>query len=292
MLKICILGNYHHKNIKFLNYLLNNSEILSRVNNIEEADIIMPGSRYVDTKKYKNKRFIFGPHFSVFPNKTVNALSNVFNNSIYIQPSDWVKRLWVKDLKYTRLNIKAINFGVNTEKFNEHPDELKKNVMVYFKRRNKDELDFVENFLRKNNIEYKVFSYTNRYKEDDYINFLKTCKYGIWLGTHESQGFALQEALSCNVPLLVWNVKRMDQEIGSNRNKYKGLYGETIPYWDKSCGEFFYDKNEFENSFKIFIDNLDNYNPRQFVKNVLSNEITLKKWEEFLVNIDNYIMNK
>ena len=31
---------------------------------------------------------------------------------------------------------------------------------------------------------------------------------------------------------------------------------------------------------------------REFVKNVLSNEITLKKWEEFLVNIDNYITDK
>jgi len=288
MLKICILGWYHHKNIEFLNYLLQKSKILTKVNNIEEADIIISGSTYVDTNKYKDKRFIFGPHFSVFINKAVNALSNVSNNSIYIQPSEWVKRLWVEDLKYTKMNVKSINFGINTEQFNEDPNELKKNVMVYFKRRNKGELDFVENFLSKNNIEYKVFSYTNRYKQDDYINFLKTCKYGIWIGSHESQGFALQEALSCNVPLLVWNVRSMDQEIGQ-RNTYKGIYGETITYWDKSCGEFFYDKNEFENKFKILIENLDNYKPRHFVLNVLSNEITVKKWEEFLVNIDNYI---
>ena len=55
-------------------------------------------------------------------------------------------------------------------------------------------------------------SYINKYNETDYINYLKECKYGIWVDAHESQGFALEEALSLDVPLLVWNIKSLNQE--------------------------------------------------------------------------------
>ena len=44
---------------------------------------------------------------------------------------------------------------------------------------------------------------------------MQKAKYGIILDAHESQGFAIEEALSCNVPLLVWNTKFMSQEYGS-----------------------------------------------------------------------------
>ena len=62
-------------------------------------------------------------------------------------------------------------------------------------------------------------------------------KYGIILDAHESQGFAIEEALSCNVPLLVWNVSSMSQEEGGN---YQHIPATSIPYWDKRCGENFY----------------------------------------------------
>ena len=51
-----------------------------------------------------------------------------------------------------------------------------------------------------------------------FFNYLQNSKYGIWLDAHESQGFALQEALSCNVPLLVWNISSMNQEYNSTYN--------------------------------------------------------------------------
>ena len=76
-------------------------------------------------------------------------------------------------------------------------------------------------------------------KEDDYVECLKNAKYGIWVGRHESQGFALQEALSCDVPLLVWGVTNMNQQ-----HNWKGcpdVPGTTIPFWDNRCGEFFHE---------------------------------------------------
>ena len=129
---------------------------------------------------------------------------------------------------------------------------------------------FLENFLRFKNISYRIFSYVDRYDENDYLDYLQNSKYGIWLDAHESQGFALEEALSCNVPLLVWNVNSMNQEYGSN---YNNIPATTIPYWDETCGEFFYDSNELNNTFENFISKLDTYKPRDFILNNLSVDI-------------------
>jgi len=100
---------------------------------------------------------------------------------------------------------------------------------------------------------------------------------GIWVGAHESQGFALQEALSCDVPLIVWNIRSMNQELGSN---LPDIPATTIPYWNEQCGEFFYDKTEWETVFSKFQNNcvLGTYNPRQFILDNLSVDICEKRF--------------
>ena len=84
------------------------------------------------------------------------------------------------------------------------------------------------------------------------------------------EAFALEEALSCDVPLLVWNVKKLNQEYGSN---YPPFPATTIPYWDNTCGEFFYEKEEFVDTLHKLEENLHNYTPRNYILNNLSAEI-------------------
>ena len=132
------------------------------------------------------------------------------------------------------------------------------------------------------NINFRVFDYVNRYAEEEYLNYLKESKFGIWLTAHESQGFALEEALSCDVPLLVWNVTSLNQEYGSN---YPNLPATTLSYWDEKCGEYFTDINDLHKTFNKFINNLHNYKPREFILENLS----IKKCSEKFINIVNNI---
>ena len=99
------------------------------------------------------------------------------------------------------------------------------------------------------------------------------------MGRHESQGFALQEALSMNIPLLVWNVKSMNQEENIN---YPEIFGTVIPYWDERCGEYFYEQNEFIETYDRFIDKLDTYKPREYVLDNLSVEVCSERFKELL----------
>jgi hypothetical protein len=78
-----------------------------------------------------------------------------------------------------------------------------------------------------------------------------------YFNAHESHGFNIEEALSCNVPVLVWNTRFLSQEYNSTYTDYPCT---AIPYGDERCGEYFYESTEFENTYNKFIFKLKNIN--------------------------------
>ena len=238
-------------------------------------DAIYAPCRPIDVKKYNYCKFIFGAHFSVFPDDPGAIEMIKGTNSMYIQPSKWALDVW-KNYKFNNtilckdLNMEVLPFGVDTEKYkllNNIPRHDKNRVFLYKKSRSHNDYHVITQFLQKRNIDFKVFSYNQRYSENEYLEYLQHAKYGIWVGIHESQGFALEEALSCDVPLFVWNVTSMNQEIGPN---YDNIPATTIPYWDERCGEYFHRQHEMERTFDLFLSKLDTYKPRDYVVENLS----------------------
>jgi hypothetical protein len=196
---------------------------------------------------------------------------------IYIQPSPWVVELWKNIPLCNGIPIKDFSFGVDTQKFiNIKPIQERDNVIVYFKHREPNELVLMELFLQSKNINYRVFSYDQRYNENDYLSYLQNSKFMVCVDAHESQGFAIEEALSCDVPLFVWNINSMQKEHGSN---YPDIPATSIPYWDDCCGEFFYNWDELESKFDTFISKINEYTPRKFILENLS----IEKCEEKLI---------
>ena len=296
-MKVLIINSgIHEKNkqgiIQILNFLQGQKKIeykFGTTADIPNYDIIYNPSELINTANHPTKKFIFGPHFSVFPNhEQLHKLQNNVNkNSIYIQPSEWVCQTWKNMGAEQIIPIKTFPFPVNTEKFAPHSTNThtRNNVLVYYKSRSRHELNKLKEFIDQQKItNYRLFSYTQRYNENDYLTYLQTCKYGIILGRHESQGFAIEEALSCNVPLLVWSAQTMNQEDGSN---YNSIPCTTIPYWDSKCGEYFHHFSELPAAFQTFQDKLttNQYNPRQYILDNLSTE---KCAERFMVLV-NYI---
>lgn len=272
--------SFHSKNKMGLENILDHLKwnyIYGTENDIPNYDIIYSPCTPIDITKYPNKKFIFGPHFSVFPTNKITQINNIHKNAIYIQPSDWANEVWKNMDAEKIIPIKTFCFPVDTCRFNTTTQQRNK-VFIYFKSRHPLELKFVEDFLNNRNIDYKIFHYIKKYSEEEYLSYLKESKYGIIIGRHESQGFAIEEALSCNVPLLVWNTSYMSQEEGYN---YPNIPCTTIPYWDGRCGEIFYKKEEFEDTFNKFIQNIESYEPRKYVMDYLS----VEKCSENLVNL-------
>lgn len=284
-MKVLLLNNDMH--FKNLNALISYKNITlciingTNIDNInyQDFDVIYSPCLPIDVSKYPNTKFIFGPHFSVFPERNQMNIIKQNKNVIYVQPSDWARDVWKNNPICNGIRIETMPFGVDTNKFNEiQPIENRTKIFLYYKSRHPNELLFLLKNLKFYNITVKIFSYKERYQESDYMNYLHESKFGIWLGRHESQGFALEEALSCNVPLLVWDVNSMNQEFGSS---YKNIPATCIPYWDSTCGEYFYQPNEFIYKFNLFLSKLNTYNPRQFILDSLS----IEKCEEKFMNI-------
>ena len=264
---LCLNDRFHHKNKKGLEMICkhrNYELIYGNENDIESSDTIYAPSYPYDSSKYPKKRFVFGPHFSVFPDARLEKVNNTQKNSVYIQPSPWAKDVWVNKNAEKHIPIEYFPFPVDTEKFKPNENNIhKRNVMIMFKYREQNELNILENAVKeKEGNNYRIFRYGS-YKEEDYLEYLTTCKYGLWVGTHESQGFGLQEALSCNLPLLVWNAKNMNQQ--TNWRGAPSVEAKTIAYWDERCGEYFESEGEFKEKYDKFIEKLENYKPREFV---------------------------
>lgn len=278
----------HHKNMnaiqKYSNIHFTTVNSIEECNDLLRFDAVFSPSSIIDVSKYPNMTFIFGPHFSVFPSDFIHIINGP--NTIYIQPSQWVIDFWKLYPICDNFNIQCVPFGVDTDKFlpsscgnSNSIDIIKNKVFIYFKSRKPQELQFIVNYLNDNNIDFRIFNYRQWYNEEEYIDYLQSCKYGIWLDAHESQGFALEEALSCNVPLLVWNVSKLNQEEGCN---YPGYYATSIPYWDDCCGEVFYNDCDFENTFQLFLLRLNDYHPRRYILEQLSIDVCEKQFIELL----------
>ena len=75
---LIINSSFHHKNKNGL------QKILEKLNwyykfgtekDIEKYNIIYSPSQPINTSNYPTKKFIFGPHFSVFPDNKFNSLN-------------------------------------------------------------------------------------------------------------------------------------------------------------------------------------------------------------------------
>lgn len=76
----------------------------------------------------------------------------------------------------------------------------------------------------------------------------------------------------------------MNQEYNSDYDKYVAT---CIPYWNELCGEYFYEKENLEETFNTFIDKLYNYNPRKYILDNLTYQICENKLIELINNINN-----
>jgi glycosyltransferase involved in cell wall biosynthesis len=102
---------------------------------------------------------------------------------------------------------------------------------------------------------------------------------------HESQGYALQEAMSCGVPLLVWDVQSMYQEFNGNRQVYQDngyqLLATSVPYWDERCGIRVENKEDLTAALDRMQESWGSFRPREFVVETLSDIVCMRRWLDY-----------
>tara|TARA_A100001035_G_C27776582_1_gene499365 strand:+ start:1513 stop:2517 length:1005 start_codon:yes stop_codon:yes gene_type:complete len=214
-----------------------------------------------------NTKIIVGPLFTLEMDKKLDT---------YIKKYPFIKKLVASNatLEYQKIlhkyndtsHIFVAPSGIVEKKELDFQKIVNKkyDCLVYFKKRNPDDLKFIIQYLEEKKISYNILKY-GEYRNKDLKKLSQLSRFGIVIDKTETQGFAIQELLENNLPLLVWDYKL---------NLYEGykLKGTSVPIWDDTCGVIFEQKKEFDNAFKYFLDNLENFSPSNFVKKNLSYE--------------------
>lgn len=245
---------------------------------------------------FRDKKIFYGPHFFVFPEGSMllngSVLPILCNQSIiYTCLCDWNVNVF-EEFGGLRVRTMAVPFGVDTDSFQPNVNVKKKDcIFISYKARHEQDLNKTVEIVKRwkhetkqDDLEVHVLKYGG-YALDEYRKLLHRSQFGIWVGSSESQGFAVQEALSCDVPLLVWDVHSMYDEMDRDNKsvyaKYKAtgkrLLATTVPYWNETCGVRVFSADELSKTLPTFAKASHRYKPRQFIVNTLSIEICMRR---------------
>jgi glycosyltransferase involved in cell wall biosynthesis len=187
----------------------------------------------------------------------------------YLQHSGWANDVY-KPYFGDRCAIWPV--GIDTDKWSP-PHENHKSVdfLIYDKvrwkrdRMEKELIQPIRDELKKRKLSFEELVYGS-YSEEDFSAMLQRCRAMIFLCTHESQGLAYQECLSCDVPILAWDqgwcldpeaVKWGQPEIPAT----------SVPYFDGRCGIKFRQSSEFSERLDEFLGKQEEslFRPRDYI---------------------------
>jgi len=244
-------------------------------------DIIWSPGSWINPDSYPSSKFIFGPQFWVFPNKThpffTESKPEHAKRCIFTCLSDWNLACYNEFVNQSNIPFTPLPFGLDIQNYTKNTIEY--DCIIYVKRRHPSIVDFVKSVIKEKSLHYRVFTYGS-YERNDYINTLHKSRFTIWIGSHESQGFGFQECLATGTPIFVYDVTSMKDEYDNGFtycNHIEKLLATSATYWDSRCGMIVKTNQEFIDTFGIFLEKIDSFRPSDYIKETLSDEVCFKR---------------
>jgi hypothetical protein len=214
---------------------------------------------------------VAGPNLWVLPNDVPAGYD--LGGMLYLQPSDWVVRLWEQQ-GFHACPLRAWPVGVDTELFSPAASARQGDfVLVYHKHRDSLELTPILRTLHQRGLDFRLLIYSE-YTEETYRDLLSRCSFVVWHGAHESQGLALEEALACDVPVLLCDIRRLSDAAGQSLRFDRALTTEVTaaPYFDARCGLRIASLEGLGQAVEAMADTWREFHPREYVLEHLSLE--------------------
>lgn len=222
------------------------------------------------------KKITLGPNVELASGPLMQFLNlnpNLYSNVIF--PSKWISDIYKQQIDGENLKVITWPVGINTKYWKPSMRNVKKRqkIMVYIK-----ENEHFNSFIKKygnyfdNNF---IFVQYGKYKPKEFKKILNSCKLAIWFSGTESQGIAMLEAWSMDVPTFVYKSKGVNI---FNKN----YIGDSAPYLNDKCGQYFENLEKLRNL--IAGHSLDEYlyEPRRWTTKNLTIEIAIKELIEFI----------
>lgn len=284
-------GQPHHKNWDGIQRMCKSCNIeFEYTNSIErlkrnDYDILYCIMNYIDPNIIPNNiKIIYGPQFWVFPSGPVvgKYKPELEGRCVFNSLSPWVGNYYLELAKEFIMPIAYLPFAVDINKFVPIDNEKEFDCIVYIKRRTNDLIRYTIELLTQKGLKCKFFKYGS-YNENDYMDALHKCKFMLTLDAHESQGFALEEAMSSGVPLLVMDATSMYDETNDgihstfNHARPNKLLATSVPYWSDECGIKITKQEDLANAIDKMMETYKSYTPRDYIVRTLSDEVCMKR---------------
>jgi glycosyltransferase involved in cell wall biosynthesis len=185
-------------------------------------------------------------------------------------PGAWMKEMWKP---YWDEAIAVWPVGIDTDRWRPvNAAQKQTDVLLYDKVQWDHEqyetrlIDLIRRKLRASGRSFREIR-SGFYREEEFRSALAECRSMIFLCEHETQGIAYLQALSCDVPILAWNLGGYWLDPGYFPHKVKFQPVASVPYWDSRCGRTFASVEEFDDAWDRFWDEAQSghFSPRNYV---------------------------
>lgn len=253
----------------------------------DNYDILVAYNEFIEPELVPVRiKIVYGPGMFVFPSgPLVGPLrKELVGRCVYNTLSDWNKKVHEEMAESMIVPLVTFPYSIETDYFIPSSEPKTLDCILYVKSRENRVVNYVTNLLNEKGLNYRLFKYGS-YNGHDYKMTLPKAKFMITLDAHESQGFAIQEAMSSNIPLLVCDIKSLFDNIpdGENpnilRKDYMGkkLYASSVPYWSEECGMKLDSIFDLDSAIDIMLQKYNTFSPRKFIVENLSNEVCMKR---------------
>lgn len=216
------------------------------------------------------KTLLAGPTLVQTPYDHNNLVQHTHINALLF-PSQWTKDFYVSLVPTLQEKIQIWPAGV----YIPSEESSHRRVLIFKKNIPEEIYNHVIKTLRNKGLPYDTLTY-GTYNKESYHRKLKTASILIYLQKTESQGLALQEAWSYNVPTLVW--KNTIWEDGVYRWEDQNI---SAPYLTDQAGLFFTQEN-FSQQLDTILIHKQSFNPKKYCSEHLSDKASTQIYLEIL----------
>jgi len=210
--------------------------------------------------RLKARQLWAGPNIVVVPQEAEGVLTRPEIDRIIV-PAKWVADVYSRECPDLRPKISIWPAAIDTNYWAAE-DAPKMNWIIYNKYQ--DSLAaHIARVLESRNAKFIQMNY-GQYTRDKYRELLKSAKGLVWLSRSESQGIALLEALSMDIPALVWDPGNWKYHSPELKREFTAC-ATSAPYFSERCGLRFTAGSEFEPAFKTFSEGAGSYHPRDYI---------------------------
>ncbi|HET6996478.1 MAG TPA: hypothetical protein VFI06_15895 [Chitinophagaceae bacterium] len=250
---------------------------------IRENVIVLAGvERLKKIIRLKNKgkirRLFAGPNICESPNEEDGILADQAID-VCIVNSQWTREAFIAERNELKERIGIWYAGVATDYWKPQGPARSRDAIVYCKTNDTAFCKEVEDIVRDSSYNVIRIQYGN-YNIEEYKDALSRSSFAVFLSKSESQGIALTEAWSMNVPTYVWDPREVIYK--------NGIAVETTscPYLTKETGLRWKETAELKNILAQTNENSLSFEPRKQVMDLFSDEQSARNLVNMFVSVN------